>query len=151
MEAASAADALLRPLNAAIRSAIRRRIEKMDREYSYLRTQDHEDLLLLFRTGWSDQKFHVLFVLNSLYQLCIGPLHASARASGVIGREVAIRHGADEYGQLRARQINAMAQEYESLAMRLGYDPALLQKNTCGDLVYWLARWERERNSTDGD
>lgn len=151
MEAASAADVLLRPLNAATRSSVRRRVEKMAREYSYLRVQEHEDLLLLLRSGWSDQKFGVLFVLNSLYQLCIGPLHASARASGVIGREIAIRHGADEYGQSRAKQVNAMVQEYESLAAKLGYDPRLLQKNTCGDLIYWIARWERERDFGDGD
>lgn len=144
MNRSGAADSLLRSLEPPVRLSVRRRVEKMERQYDYLRSVDEADLAFALSRGWSDQKFSVLFVLNSIYQLCIGPLHASANASGAMGSDIVIRHGSDAYGRARAREVNMMASDYDSLATKLGLDPKLLQKNTCKDLVYWIARDERE-------
>jgi len=150
MERTTAVNELLGALDGPVRMSIRRRIDKMEREYDYLRSREEHDLSFALSCGWSDQKFYVLFVLNSIYQLCVGPLHASARSSGGIGRNIAIRHGSDSYDSGRARVVNAMAIDFDNLASKLGIEPGLLQKNTCKDLVYWIARGERERDGFNG-
>lgn len=147
MQQSKAADAIQGTLDPAVRASVRRRVAAMEREFDYLRESRHEDLRFALDKGWTDAKFSVLFVLNSVYQFCIGPLHSSARTSGSIGGDVPIRHGSDTYGSARAREVNQMVVDYESLTRELGIDPALLQKNTCRDLIYWVARAEREEDS----
>jgi len=85
-----------------------------------------------------------LFVLNSVYQLAIGPLHASARATVGLGLTIPIAHGSDLFDRSRALKVNEMMSAYKSLVEALSIRPDWLTKNTTGDLLYWIARRERE-------
>jgi hypothetical protein len=119
----------------------------MLRELEFLRERAQEHFVYVTQKGWTAEKLHVLFMLNSVYQLCIGPLHASARVSAGLGGKIPIQHGADLFNRRRAHVVNTMALDFVAMVNKLGFQREWMSKNTCGDLIYWIARHERELES----
>jgi hypothetical protein len=135
---------LLSALNPAVRAAVERRRDAMNRELAYLRSKENENLLYLIRKGWFEERLHALFLLNSVYQLCIGPLQSSARVNARLGGEIPIHHGADVFAPHRTQAVLAMVNDFFALVAELGFLRDWMTKNTCGDLVFYMTRYERE-------
>lgn len=135
---------MLNALHPAVRGNVDRRCEAMLRELDFLRERQNENLTYLRSKGWVDERLQVLFVLNSVYQLCIGPLQSSARINAGLGGDYPIRHGADVFDIGRAGIVIEMVTDFFSMAADLGFLRDWMTKNTCGDLIYWIARHERD-------
>lgn len=141
---------LLSELNPAVRSSVGRRCEAMSRELEFLKVREDVNLIFLRGKGWVDDRFKVLFVLNSTYQLCIGPLQSSARTSVGLGGVIPIHHGADIFDFKRSAVVNSMVRDFSKMLTSLGFIDDWMTKNTCGDLIYWVARYERDKESLGG-
>jgi len=135
---------LVAVLDPAVRRSVHRRFDAMIRELKYLQANRADELTYLNEKGWTEQRLKVLLVLNSVYQLAIGPLHASARSTVGLGLTIPISHGTDLFDRSKAREVNEMVAAYKSFVEALSIKADWLTKNTAGDLVYWIARWERE-------
>jgi hypothetical protein len=117
----------------------------MVRELEFLRERDKEDLRFIAAKGWSDNRLTVVFVLNSIYQLCIGPIYSSALVSRRVGGSIPLHYGEQIFDLKRSRAVRRMAYDYAELASKLGITTDLLTQNTCGDIVYRIARNEQEQ------
>jgi len=51
----------------------------MERELAFLMERRDENVALIGRRGWTDDRQQLLFLLNNMYQQVIGPLQAAAR------------------------------------------------------------------------
>jgi hypothetical protein len=138
---------LIGAMNPVVRTSVERRYEAMLRELQFLLSCENENLKYLRNKGWSDERLQVLFVLNSIYQLCVGPLQSSGRVTAGLGGEFPILHGADVFGSSRAALVNGMAADFFFMAAELGFLRDWMTKNTCGELIYWVARHERNLDS----
>ncbi|MGY3039206.1 hypothetical protein ACVWWQ_000793 [Rhodanobacter sp. TND4EL1] len=136
---------LVAVLDPAVRRSVRQRFDAMMREFKYLQVNRADDFTYLSGKGWTGQKLEVLFLLNSFYQLAIGPLRASARSTAGLGATIPIFHGADLFDNSRAYEVSQMVGAYNSLLESLKIKADWMTKNTAGDLVYWVTRSERER------
>jgi hypothetical protein len=154
--------ALTQPLDAKVRSAVIRRHEAMLRELAFLASKQDENLTFIRLRNWPDAKLSALFSLNSLYQEVLGPLDASARtgrqadpdSQGVqahgLGSSHPIVHGSQRFDSAHTARVKSAIEDFFGLVGRLGFRRDWMTKNTCNDLVYWIARHERE-NHVDGD
>lgn len=127
------------------KAQVQRRYEAMGRELAYMQQMERSELPMLSKNGWSEQRLHVLFALNSFYQCYLAPLHASAsRNASSVGRNVAIVHGSLNFDKRHAREVNDAADDLFSIARSLGIEGVWLALNTCNDVIYQLANRLRE-------
>ncbi len=150
--------ALTKPLDAKVRSSVTRRHEAMVRELAFLESKQDERLAFIRTRGWSDAKLSVLFGFNSVYQEVLGPLHASARTGRSADKEVnggpalglgsshPIVHGSQRFDSAHTVRVKSAVEDFFGLVAELGFRRDWMTKNTCGDLVYWIARHEREKD-----
>ena len=147
---------LTRPLDAKVRTSVMRRHEAMMRELAFLTTKQDRRLLFIRSRNWSDARLSVLFGLNSLYQEVLGPLDASARTKRPVetdsnampahglGTTCPIVHGSQRFDSAHTVRVKGAVEDFFVLVVELGFRREWMAKNTCGDLVYWIERYERE-------
>lgn len=155
--------AITQPLDPKVRGAVIRRHEAMLRELAYLNSKQDERLMFLRSRHWSDARLSVLFSLNCIYQEVLGPLDASARTSRQadsdasetpalgLGSSYPIVHGSQRFDSAHTARVRSALEDFFIVVGKLEFRRDWMTKNTCGDLVYWIARYEREMNSDGGD
>lgn len=127
------------------RVSVMRRYDAMVRELAYLNEKREQNLVFIRRRKWSDVRLCSLFAVNSVYQEILGPLQASARESlSGLGRDLPILHGSQRFDSAHAARVNAALDGFFLLVSELGFQRQWMSKNTCGDLIYFIARHERE-------
>lgn len=137
--------ALTRNLDRKPRAAVERRYQAMVRELGFLQERQNENLIYLRSRKWGDEQFKVLFSLNCIYQEVIGPLDASTRVgSSGIGSTYPITHGAMRFDGSHSSRVRLATQDFFSMVAELGFLREWVTKNTCGDLIYYIARYERD-------
>lgn len=153
---------LTQGLDPKVRSAVVRRHEAMLRELAFLGTKQDERLTFIRTRSWTDARLSVLFSLNCVYQEVLGPLDASARTGRRADAEVAgapglglgsshpIVHGANRFDPAHTARVKAAVEDFFEMVNELGLRRDWMTKNTCGDLVYWIARHERDRDVDRG-
>ncbi len=136
---------LTRQLAPKPRVSVLRRHEAMLRELQYLDGRQDENLTLLRKKHkWSDARWHALFAVNSVYQEVLGPLQASARSSMFgLGRETAILHGTQRFDAAHAARVSETLDAFFEMVAEMGFRRDWMSKNTCGDLVFYIARHAR--------
>jgi hypothetical protein len=139
-------------LNREVRRAVRARWDAMRRECVYLSDKRNERLLFIRAKGWADDRLGVLCYLNSFYQLLIGPLEAATRSSkvGLVAR-IPIAHGSELFNSVRREKVAQTAAAFYLVIAELGFEKAWLTKSTAGDIIYYIERAERERDSMFND
>jgi hypothetical protein len=136
-------------LHPSVRDDVSRRYQAMVREYLFMCTRKNSDLRSL---RWSDNRFFVLFALNSFYQIVIGPLQSSARTSGVgIGDDIAIRRGRSLYGWSQKKRTEEFVADFMSMVTSLEFQWSWLGRNTTSELVFWIDRHELKQDPTEVD
>jgi hypothetical protein len=136
---------ILNALDAGVRTAVLRRIEAMEREHRFLLERDNADARYLQQAGWEDARLHVLFALNSVYQLVLGPQQAAARGGPHgLGRETAVTHGSTRFSRTQAIETDAALKAFRRILISLEMPFDWLLENTCADAVYRIARYQRE-------
>lgn len=144
--------ALTKHLDYKPRSAVLRRYQAMVRELVFLQERQNELVVYLSTREWSDERLKVLFALNCVYQEVIGPLDASTRTCKVgLGLEHPIAHGHILFDRRHYYVVRRAADDFFSMVSKLGFLRDWMTKNTCRDLVYWVARHEREDSDGAGD
>ncbi|MGE4049701.1 MAG: hypothetical protein AB7F38_01445 [Piscinibacter sp.] len=155
--------ALTQGLDPKVRSAVVRRHEAMLRELAFLGAKEDERLNFIRPRGWTDARLSALFSLNCVYQEVLGPLDASARAGRRADAEVAgspalglgsshpIVHGSNRFDAAHTARVKGAVEDFFEMVNELGLRREWMTKNTCGDLVYWVARHEREKDMDGGD
>lgn len=129
-----------------IKRTIVNRFGAMVRELNYLDTSGNERLLFMRTRAWTDQKLRVLFALNCVYQVLLGPLHASTRGGKTgIGTTIPIVYGSLTFDTATAGPVNAALADFGALVQSLGFEIEWLTANTCGDLLYFIQRTETAR------
>jgi hypothetical protein len=140
--------ALTSGLNSKVRESIARRFEAMRRELAYLSDKEDKNLAFIRLANWTEGKLSVLFLLNCFYQHVLGPLQSSTRGGTAnIGTKIPIRYGSALYDEARSKSVNSAVSDFHNLVAELGFDRRWLTKNTAGDLIYYIARHEREMRS----
>lgn len=153
---------LTHPLDAKVRSVVLRRHEAMLRELAFLVSSQDQRLAFIRSRNWHDAKLSALFSLNCLYQEVLGPLDASARtghrahpdANEVptlgLGSFHPIVHGSQRFDSAHTARVKGAVEDFFGLVAELGFRRDWMTKNTCGDLVYWIDRHERETGADGG-
>lgn len=104
------------------RRQIFRRYDAFIRQLEYLKSQNDQKIIILREDGWSDNKFKVIFALNSFYQEVIGPLSSSAqsdRATG-LGSQIPIVYGSMvKFTSSRSNKIQEAYNDFIQLAYDL--------------------------------
>ena len=137
--------ALTKNLDRKPRAAVERRYQAMARELGFLQERQNENLTYIRSREWSDEKIKVLFGLNCIYQEVIGPLDASTRVgSSGIGSTYPIAHGAMRFDGGHSFKVRQATNDFFSMVAQLGFLREWVTKNTCGDLVYYIAKHERD-------
>ena len=143
--------ALSRHLDAKPRNAVARRHEAMLRELAFQGERGNEHLAYIRSRNWSDQRLSALFSLNSVYQEVLGPLDASSRAGHAgLGIQHPIVHGSMRFDSAHSARVRSAVEDFFSMVNSLGFRREWMAKNTCGDLLFYIARHERE-SAPDSD
>lgn len=143
-------NALLGRLSPKPRALVVRRVEAMGRELQYLRESNSEDLAFIRTRKWSDVRLRALFAVNSVYQEVLGPLQASAKGSiSGLGREQPILHGTQRFDRAHSAKVNSALEGFFSMVSDMGFQQDWMSKNTCGDLVFFIARYEHKRDAAE--
>jgi hypothetical protein len=142
--------ALTRHLDPKPRNAVARRHEAMLRELAFLGERENENLVFIRTRNWTDQRLSALFSLNSIYQEVLGPLDASARTGQAgLGSQHPIVHGSMRFDAAHTARVRSAVEDFFSMVNELGFRRDWMTKNTCGDLVFYIARQERESGAGD--
>lgn len=138
------ADPVLRSLDARVRRGVLRRIDAMERELAFLAERGDDNVNLIRRRGWSDERLQVLFVLNSVYQQVLGPLQAAAKEGPEgLGSTIPVRHGKASFSRKTAGSVQVAMKEFLVMVNTLELQRSWLHSNTCGDVVFAVASFER--------
>jgi len=146
--------ALVAKLEYKVRQTCIERYGRLERRYFYLCTEKKTIHLRDARAdGWDDDRFMVLFALNSFYQVVIGPLTCSAviNKSTKLGSDIAISYGKSlTFDRKRNREMNYLAKEFNELYRQLGFaQPELLGAQTADDIIYRVAEHARIKREFD--
>jgi hypothetical protein len=136
---------LTRHLDYKPRKTVERRYQAMVRELIFLGERQDQHLAYIRYRKWSDDRLKVLFGLNSIYQEIIGPLTASTRVAQVgIGSQYPLTHGTMRFDGGHSHNVREADNAFFSMVSELGFLRSWMAKNTCGELVFHIARHERE-------
>lgn len=135
-----AAEPVLGSLDARVRRSVLRRVEDMERELKFLGDREDEKLVLIRQRGWTDERMQLLFVLNSVYQIVIGPLQSAGRMGPEgLGRAVPVKHGTLLVNAESAQGAQKAMRAFGAMVRALKYWQELLYCSTCGDAVFSIA------------
>lgn len=138
------ADPILRSLDPRVRRSVLRRIDAMERELAFLVEREDDTVRFIQRRGWSDERLQVLFVLNSVYQQVLGPIQAAAKEGPEgLGSTIPVRHGTASFSRKTAGSVQLAMKDFLAMADMLKLQRTWLHSNTCGDVVFAVASFER--------
>jgi hypothetical protein len=144
--------ALLAKLAPKPREQVTRRYGHMVRELAYLTERRDENLAFIRSRKWTDRRLNAVFAFNSVYQEVLGPLQASARFSRVgLGREIPILHGSQRFDLSHAMRVNDALSDFHAMLVALDLKRSWMTLNTCGEVVYRLALFERSGRQSDNE
>ncbi len=126
-----------------LRQLIDRRVSAFKRQLEYIKTKDSPHLLKLYSNNWNDEMFKVVFVLNSFYQLVLGPLDSSARCSTIIGlgSDIPISYGTSiKFNAYRTRKISKAVESFNKIIAKLEINNFVMGLNSANDIVFNLAK-----------
>lgn len=146
---------VLKPLTRAMqqkqRDSVARRYAAMIRELRFIHDSNSDNLVLLQRHDWTEERLCVLFVLNSFYQEYLGPLHASAHGNALnLGTTIPIMHGTIAFDAKHRANVLSAVKDFHDLVLAANFRVPWLWANTCGDLIYWIAQEIREERRQNG-
>lgn len=123
----------------------------MKRELAYLLDKNGKNVQLVRKRNWTQDKLLVLFALNSVYQEILGPQElASYEGAGGVGGQIPVLHGTFKIdGSYRAKTRSAVS-AFFNMVRELGFQEKWMTLATCGDVIYWIARYEREQETNGG-
>ena len=104
-----------------LRQLIDKRVSAFKRQLEYIKAKDNTHLIKLYSNNWNDEMLKVVFVLNSFYQLVLGPLDSSARSSTLngLGSEIPITYGASiKFNASRSHKINKAVESFNNIIAR---------------------------------
>lgn len=131
-------------MDARVRRGVLRRIDAMERELTFLAEREDDNVKFIRRRGWSDERLQVLFVLNSVYQQVLGPVQAAAKEGPAgLGSTIPVRHGTASFSRETAGSVLAAMKDFLAMVDALKLQRSWLHSNTCGDVVYAIASFER--------
>jgi hypothetical protein len=137
---------VIRLMDRGVRQGVLRRVDAMERELAFLKERKDENVALIKRRGWTDDRLQLLFLLNSVYQQVLGPLQAAARGGPEgLGSVVPIRHGKTSFNQAGAARTQLFVRDFLAMIDTLKLQRTWLQSNTCGDVVFSIAEYERDQ------
>lgn len=138
------ADPVLRSLDPRVRRGVLRRIDAMERELAFLVEREDDTIRFIQRRGWSDERLQVLFVLNSIYQQVLGPIQAAAKEGPEgLGSTIPVRHGTASFSRKTAGSVQIAMKDFLAMVDMLKLQRTWLHSNTCGDVVFAVASFER--------
>lgn len=138
------ADPVLRSLDARVRRSVLRRTDAMERELAFLAEREDDNVNFIRGRGWSDERLQVLFVLNSVYQQVLGPIQAAAKEGPEgLGSTIPVRHGTASFSRKTAGSVRVAMKEFLVMVDTLKLQRSWLHSNTCGDVVFAVASFER--------
>lgn len=138
------ADPVLRSLDPRVRRGVLRRIDAMERELAFLVEREDDTVRFIQRRGWSDERLQVLFVLNSIYQQVLGPIQAAAKEGPEgLGSTIPVRHGTAAFSRKTAGSVQIAMKDFLAMVDMLKLQRTWLHSNTCGDVVFAVASFER--------
>ncbi len=126
-----------------LRQLIDKRVSAFKRQLEYMKTKDSPHLLKLYSNNWNDEMLKVVFVLNSFYQLVLGPLDSSARSSTIIGlgSDIPISYGTSiKFNASRNRKINKAVESFNKIVEKLEINSFVMGLNSANDIVFNLAK-----------
>ncbi|MDP9084565.1 MAG: hypothetical protein M3N50_12505 [Pseudomonadota bacterium] len=140
------ANPVIRLMDGRVRQGVFRRVDAMERELAFLMERRDENVALIRRRGWTDDRLQLLFLLNSMYQQLIGPLQAAARGGPEgLGSTVAVCHGKTVFDRAGAARTQLLVRDFLAMIDTLKLQRIWLQSNTCGDVVFSIAEYERDQ------
>jgi hypothetical protein len=138
------ADPVLRSLDPRVRRGVLRRIDAMERELAFLAEREDDNVKFIRSRGWSDERLQVLFVLNSVYQQVLGPIQAAAKEGPEgLGSTIPVRHGTASFSRKTAGSVQIAMKDFLVMVDALKLQRRWLHSNTCGDVVFAVASFER--------
>lgn len=138
------ADPVLRSLDPRVRRSVLRRIDAMERELVFLTEREDDNVNFIRKRGWSDERLHVLFILNSVYQQVLGPIQAAAKEGPEgLGSTIPVRHGTASFSRKTAGSVQIAMRDFLVIVDTLKLQRSWLYSNTCGDVVFAVASFER--------
>jgi len=139
---------LLAPLNPLAKQGVGRRVDAMIRELAFMDKKGDDNLGFIRERRWSDERLRVLFILNSVYQLVLGPQEAACHTTPqVLGGSVPIVHGTFVVDKSFRGRTSSAVSEFFAICAAAGFREQLLTLTTCRDIIYWVARYEREEGN----
>jgi hypothetical protein len=123
----------------------------MERELKFLGDKEDERLIFIRQGGWTDERMQLLFVLNSVYQIVIGPLQSAARMGPEgLGRAVPVKHGNLLVNADSAQGAHKAMRAFGAMVRALKYWQELLHCSTCGDAVFSIAVMLKDGDGGNG-
>ncbi len=141
-------DTLVGKMDRDVKNQVMRRYNSMASQYEYLRDSKNEDVLLTYKYKWNDQKYKVLFALNSFYQIVIGPLACSAYAQSAsgIGTTIPISYGKQiQFDNNWNSRVSATDRAFSSLVSACGFSEYMVTANKASDITFHIASAIKER------
>lgn len=139
---------LTRGLDHNLKAQVASRVDVMIRELRYLEERRDDHFLFVQERHWPLAKLELLCVLNSFYQVVLGPLASSARdRSGHALEATPILHGSIRFDRERAAKIKAAHGAFTRLVRTAGVDQDILAANHSYDLVLSLRRFIQRHDS----
>jgi hypothetical protein len=126
-----------------LRQLIDKRVSAFKRQLEYVKTKDNQHLIKLYSNNWNDEMLKVVFVLNSFYQLVLGPLDSSARSStnSGLGSDIPISYGKSiKFNASRSRKINKAVESFNNIIAKLEINSFVMGLNSANDIVFNLAK-----------
>ncbi len=138
-------DILCRNLDWKVQQKCNRRYDFLCRQYSYLLSTENNNLLFSLKNGWFEEKYKVLFALNSFYQIVIAPLSSATNSSHNsigIGSSITVSYGKSiKINRTTQAPILSAFNDYLNIVNQLGFDEWLLISNETNDIVYNIAKY----------
>ncbi|MEC8965005.1 hypothetical protein ACO1HB_09835 [Alteromonas macleodii] len=126
-----------------LRQLIDKRVSAFKRQLEYIKAKDNTHLIKLYSNNWNDEMLKVVFVLNSFYQLVLGPLDSSARSSTLngLGSEIPITYGASiKFNASRSHKINKAVESFNNIIARSEINSFVMGLNSANDIIFNLAK-----------
>lgn len=126
-----------------IREQCNRRYDNLVSHYNFLLKQEDQRLLFTLKNGWFNEKYNVLFSLNSFYQIVVGPLISSGRISNTIGlgSEIPIVYGNSiKFDENHCYQAQKIYKEYILSIRKIdsSFKERWLSLNKTDDIVFYV-------------
>jgi hypothetical protein len=149
-------ESLLSGIDYDLQTQVRYRVSAMQRHLNYLFETDGPVAVGLPRQVWTYERLEIFCELNAFYQVILGPLASSARASAnqPLGNDIPIRYGgAITFDAERAGRVKGTVADFMRRMRKLGVPQAALTAARADDLLRAIRAIEtgEEEDTTSDD